>query len=488
MTMQMEQPLSFRILYLVILFIVCMRIIYDTRNTTKTLAYLLFALFVPYAGILFYFIFGINYRKRKIYNRKLLDNDALGARLKRDVYRYTKQTFNENDAVVQNNRELAYMLLNDSRSPLTAHNAVEILVNGEKKFPEVIKALQGAKNHIHIEYYIYDDDETGRLIEQILVQKAREGVKVRFIYDDFGSRSIRKKMHRRMLEAGIEIFPFYKIFFIPFANRINYRNHRKIIVVDGQTAFIGGINVSDRYVNDCKPGKLYWRDTHMRIDGPGVQYLQYLFLADWHFCSDLEVPLDETLFPPYRAYTLRDDKIVQIVASGPDSETPSILFSVLKAINLARQEILITTPYFIPGESLTNALITASLSGISVKILVPGISDSIFVNAAARSYYTELLDAGVEIYRYRKGFLHSKTMVTDREISIVGTANMDLRSFDLNFEVNAVVYNKDIAEKLKDIFYSDLKDAEKIDPERWANRPVLVEMLEKTARLLSPLL
>jgi cardiolipin synthase len=483
----MDWSLTFKIAYGLLLTLVCMRIIYDTRNTTKSLAYLLFALFVPYAGILFYFIFGINYRKRKIYSRKLLANDDLGARLRKDVYRYNKQTFNETDAAAQ--KELAYMLFNDSRSPLTSNNQVKLLVNGESKFPEVINALREAKDHIHVEYYIYDDDEIGREIEKVLVEKAKAGVKVRFIYDDFGSRSIRGRMVSRMREAGVEVFTFFKIFFIPFANRINYRNHRKIIVIDGHTAFIGGINVSDRYVNKPDmPEKLYWRDTHMRIDGPGVQYLQYLFLSDWNFCSDIAVPPDDKLFPPFRAFPVRDDKVVQVVASGPDSETPSILFSVLKAINLAKKEILITTPYFIPGESLMNALVTASLSGLSVKILVPGISDSHLVNFAASSYYAELMAAGVEIYRYKKGFLHSKTMVTDTEIAIVGTANMDLRSFDLNFEVNAIVYNTEIATELRNVFYADIRDSERLDAAKWRKRPQVIKMTEKIARLMSPLL
>jgi len=484
----MDWPIHFRIIYAVIVLIVCIRIIYDTRNTTKTLAYLLFALFVPIGGILFYFVFGINYRKRKIYNRKQAENDMFGHLLRKDVYQNAKQTFNETDATAQG-KELAYMLLNDLQSPLTSHNEVKVLVNGEHKFPEVLKALREAKNHIHLEYYIYDDDEIGREIENVLLEKAKQGVKVRFIYDDFGSRSIRRRMTRRMKAAGIEVFPFFKIFFIPFANRINYRNHRKIIVIDGDTAFVGGINVSDRYVNKTESrNELFWRDTHLRIDGPGVQYLQYIFLSDWNFCSDMNIQPNPMLFPPLNTFPVKDDKVVQIVASGPDSGTPSILLSVLKAINLAKKEILITTPYFVPGESLMNALITASLSGLSVKILVPRNSDSILVNAAACSYYTELLDAGVEIYRYKKGFLHAKTMVTDTEIAIVGTANMDLRSFDLNFEVNAIVYNPDIANELRQVFYMDIQEAEKIDPELWDKRSVFRQLMEKTARLLSPLL
>lgn len=272
-----------------------------------------------------------------------------------------------------------------------------------------------------------------------------------------------------------------------FANRLNYRNHRKIIVIDGVTAFVGGINVSDRYINNGSE-KLYWRDTHLRIDGPGAQYLQYLFLCDWNFCADELLQPNTDFFPPKPLQTVNDNKVVQIAASGPDSESPTILFSIIQAINLATSEILITSPYFIPGESLLDALIIASLSGISVKLLVPGVSDSILVNSAARSYYSELLSAGVEIYQYQKGFVHAKTMVTDKKIAVVGTANMDFRSFDLNFEVNAIVYDTPIATELSDIFYRDLKDALKINPVYWNSRPVYKKLLEKAARLLSPLL
>jgi cardiolipin synthase len=478
----------YEITYLIVLILICLRIIYDTQSTTKTLAYLLFAIFVPFAGMIFYFFFGINYRNKKMYSKKIFQNDEMAARLKEDLYHNSKQVFDESDAAVQGNKELAYMLLKDTISPLTAHNKVKLLLNGENKFPEVLAALKEAKNHIHIEYYIYEDDEIGRAIENILIQKAKEGVDVRFIYDDFGSRSIRRKLVRRLKANGVKAFPFLKVYFILFANRLNYRNHRKIIVVDGYTAFVGGINVSDRYINDGAAKKLFWRDTHLRIDGPGVQYLQYLFLCDWNFCANDQLHPDKLFFPPENSISQKDDKIVQIAASGPDSETPAILFSILQAINLATEEILITSPYFIPGESLVDALIIASLSGLSVKLLVPGISDSILVNAAARSYYGLLLKAGVEIYRYTKGFVHAKTLVADRKIAIVGTANMDFRSFDLNFEVNAIVYDVEIANQLRNVFYDDLKNAEMIDASSWASRSRFTQLIEKMARLVSPLL
>lgn len=477
------------IVYLLLLIVVCLRIIYDTRSNTKSLAYLLFAIFVPFFGMLFYFFFGINYRSRSMYSKKLIINDETAKRLRDDIYHYSKQTFNQSDAAIQSNRELAIMILKDSMSPLTSNNSVKLLINGENKFQELFKALEEAKNHIHLEYYIYEDDEIGKKIAAILVEKARQGVAVRFIYDDFGSRSIRRKLVPYLRENDVKAFPFFKISFIPFANRINYRNHRKIIVIDGDTAFVGGINVSDKYINnDQEPERLYWRDTHLRIDGPGVQYLQYLFLCDWNFCANKKLEPDKYFFPSPRSIAEEDDIVVQIAAGGPDSESPTVLYSVLQAINLATKEILITTPYFIPGESLLDALIIASLSGVSVKLLVPGVSDSLLVNAAAHSYYSDLLKSGVEIYLYQKGFIHAKTMVTDQKIAMVGTANMDFRSFDLNFEVNAIVYDKEIAAQLTQIFYNDLQNAEKIDRATWDDRPLIRQLLQKAARLVSPLL
>ena len=484
----MNWLLIYEIIYTIVLVLTCLRIIYDTQSTSKTLAYLLFSIFVPVAGIVFYFLFGINYRNKRMYSKKLFQNDDIAKKLKRDLYHNSKQVYEQSDAALKGNKELAHMLLKDTFSPLTAHNKVKLLINGENKFPEVLMALKEAKNHIHIEYYIYEDDEIGRAIERVLIQKAKEGVTVRFIYDDFGSHSIHKNLVPRLRAGGVKAFPFLKIYFILFANRLNYRNHRKIIVVDGETAFVGGINVSDRYINDGDAKKLFWRDTHLRIDGPGVQYLQYLFLCDWNFCANEKLGPDTLFFPAENSLLDKGDKIVQIAASGPDSKTPAILFSILQAINLATTEILITSPYFIPGESLMDALVIASLSGLSVKLLVPGISDSFLVNYAARSYYGELLAAGVEVYQYTKGFVHAKTLVADSKIAIVGTANMDFRSFDLNFEVNAIVYDVETANELRNIFYNDLKNAEMLDAGEWGSRSKFKQLLEKTARLVSPLL
>ena len=476
------------IVYVVILILVCLRIIYDTRSHVKTLAYLLLVIFVPFFGIFFYFSFGINYQKRKIYSKKLIRDEGLRKKLQNDILQYSKNTL-EQSPDLQSSKELVVLLFKDIKSPLTGNNKVKVLINGENKFPEVLEALQNARHHIHIEYYIYEDDEIGQAIEKILIQKAKEGVQVRFIYDDFGSRSIRRKLVPRLRRAGVKAFPFHKIIFLLLANRLNYRNHRKIIVVDGTTAFVGGINVSDRYINKPDdPKKVFWRDTHLRIDGPGVHYLQYLFLGGWNFCANDNLQPTAEFFPPVESFPVGEGQVVQIAASGPDSDLPTVLFSMIQAINLATEEILITTPYFIPGETMLNALVIAALGGVSVKLLVPGKSDSRLVNAAAKSYYDELLEAGVEIYLYKKGFVHAKTLVSDSKIAIVGTANMDFRSFDLNFEVNAMVYSKKTADELRKAFYEDLRDADKIDPVAWQSRSKYRQLLEKIARLLSPLL
>jgi cardiolipin synthase len=470
--------------YVIIVIVVCLRIIYDTPSTSKALAYVMVAIFLPVIGIAIYFGLGINYRKEKLYSKKIVRDKTALADLRERITLETEKSWDTKSPAIQKHKKLALYLLNDGMSPLTGGNEVKLLINGENKFPEVIEALQSAKHHIHIEYYIFEDGEIGEEIKNILIQKAKEGVAVRFIYDDFGSRSIRKEFVDEMINAGVQAFPFYKIIFILLANRVNYRDHRKIIIVDGCTGFVGGINVSDRYIN--KPGQLYWRDTHVKITGPGVYYLQYLFICDWNFCAGKRLKLERDFF--CTRPTTHGKAVVQIAASGPDSDVPTLMFSMAQTIGLAEKELLITTPYFIPGESILNALHIAALSGVKIKILVPDKSDSALVNAAARSYYGDLLAAGAEIYLYKKGFIHAKTLVSDGQLAIIGTANMDHRSFELNFEVNSMIYDTATAEQLRDVFYDDIKNAKKINPNTWKNRPLYKQLAERVVRLLSPLL
>ncbi|QEC66599.1 cardiolipin synthase [Panacibacter ginsenosidivorans] len=480
----MNYKLILLIVYCLILLVVCLRILYETQNSSKTIAYLFVCIFFPVFGILFYLAFGINYWKKKRYSKKMNEDDKMLDQLKKKIPEYKNCTVDPKD-ISDDNAELVSMLLKDLRSPLTRNNRIKLLLNGEEKFPELIKCLQSAKHHIHIEYYIFEQDETGIAIIELLIAKAKEGVQVKFIYDDFGSPSIKKKIERKMRDAGIEIFPFSKVHFYLLANRINYRNHRKIVVIDGHTGFVGGINVSDKYVNNGKQ-KLYWRDTHLRIDGPGVYYLQYIFITDWNFCCGKELIPEDVFFA--QCDDIKDGTLIQIASSGPDSTEPSIMFSVIEAISLAKEEILITTPYFIPGDSIINALRIAALGGVTVKLLVPGKCDSRVVNAASKANYDPLLQAGVEIYLYNKGFVHAKTLVTDSKLSIIGTANMDHRSFELNFEVNAIIYDETFSKKMREVFAEDIKYATKLDPRLWYERSLLTQFPEKLARLLSPTL
>jgi len=273
------------------------------------------------------------------------------------------------------------------------------------------------------------------------------------------------------------------------ASRLNYRNHRKIIVIDGMVGFVGGINMSDRYRNDLKKeNHLFWRDTHLMIQGQAAAYLQYLFMGDWNFCSATPFEYSETYFIDSTKQEMIESEVVQIAASGPDSKQPVIFYSLLEAIGSAQKRIYITSPYFIPDESLIDALLIAIQGGLDVKIIIPGVSDSKMVNAAASAYYTELLKVGAKIYKYNKGFVHAKTMVIDDDLAIVGTANMDYRSFDLNFEVNAMLYSKNMAAQLAEAFENDLKVSEQIDATTWLNRPKYIHLWEKIVRLLSPFL
>jgi cardiolipin synthase len=479
----MNYQLIVLIIYCILLIIVCLRILYDTHSSTKAIAYIFVCVFFPVFGIIFYMTFGINYWKIKLYSKKMNENSKMLDELKKKIPEYTKCTLNPADIANDDTAELATMLVKNLRSPLTRNNRVKLLINGEEKFPELLKCLRQAKHHIHIEYYIFKQDEIGTAIIEILIEKAKQGVQVKFIYDDFGSPSIKKKIERKMQDAGIEVYPFSKVIFYLLANRINFRNHRKIVVIDGQTGFVGGINVNDKYINKGKQN-LYWRDTHIRIDGPGVYYLQYIFITDWNFCAPKKLKPEEEFFTP--CDNIKEGALVQIAGSGPDSVEPSILFSILEAINLAKEEILITTPYFIPGDSIANALRIAALGGVNVKLLVPEKSDSKIVNAASKAHYGDLLQAGVEIYLYRKGFIHAKTMVTDGKLSMVGTANMDHRSFELNFEVNAIIYDEPFAKKLRKVFSEDIKHAGKLDAKRWYKRSLIKKFPEKVARLLSP--
>lgn len=464
---------------------ICIQIISNTKSSSKALAYILLIISFPVIGIIFYLSVGLNYRKRKLYEKKIEIDEKTFPELQEKLLAYSKEVLSQIKPDLKHFFPLANFF--SEKNLISDKNQLTLLVNGERKFPKLLESIQEAKRFIHIEYYIYENDEIGIQIAELLIQKSNEGVKVRLIYDDFGSQSIRKNIVKRLIENGVEAVPFYKINLIKLANRLNYRNHRKIVVIDGLVGYVGGINVSDRYINNGKH-ELFWRDTHLKIEGLAVLNLQVIFLMDWNFCSNQNIGFSLEYFPLDHPWEQTGKTPVQIISSGPDSDYPNIMYSLIQGISLAKEELLITTPYFIPEKSFLDAIKIASLSGVKVKLLIPGISDSIFVNMTSNYFYQELLGAGVEIYKYSKGFVHAKTMVCDHLVSVIGTANLDNRSFDLNFEVNATVFDENLASQMRSQFLEDLKNSENIDLIQWKKRPRIRKFLEKLAHLFSPLL
>lgn len=473
------------ILYTLFLLFVAVRIVINTTTPSKGIAYLLLIILFPVGGIIIYLSVGLNYRKSKLYRKKIDIDKKIFPQIEERRISYSKETLLNHQEKLGTFYSMVKLL--GRKSIISDNNDVQLLINGEEKFPEIIKDLKAAKHHIHIEYYIYENDNIGKEIADVLISKAKEGVEVRFIYDDFGAKGIRSNIVKQLREAGVKAFPFYKINFIRLANRVNYRNHRKIIVIDGVIGYIGGINVSDKYINQ-EDSKLFWRDTHLKIVGSTVLDLQFTFLTDWNFCAQKNITFSHDYFPINTFSERQGNQLVQIVGSGPDSDYPNILYSLIQTILLAKKELLITTPYFIPSNSFLNALKIASLSGVEVKLIIPGVSDSVIVNMTSQSFYEEMLEAGVRIFKYNKGFVHAKTMVCDGFVSSVGTANLDNRSFDLNFEINAVIYDKEIAEQLGNQFAIDLENSEEIHLEEWKKRPVHIQFIEKLLHLFSEIM
>ncbi len=459
------------------------KIIMDTKTSSKTLAYLMLIVFLPFLGIVIYFVFGVNYRKNKFYTFKIERNEELYSKIQKLISEEHRSVFASNKGKLEKYQSTTEFLFADAHSPLTSGNHVELLVNGEEKFPKVKEVLLQAKHHIHLEYYIYNNDIIGNEIADILIQKAQEGVLVRFLYDDLGSSKLNRAFLKKLHQGGVEARPVNKVKFKLLANRINYRDHRKMIIVDGEHVFTGGINVSDKYINS-NPDQ-YWRDTHLYIRGKSAFYFQFLFFSNWIFATNKMIDIREEYFSS--ATEGFGDKIVQGVDSGPDKR-PAIMMSTTSAIYSARENIYITTPYFIPTESILFSLKQQALAGLDVRLLVPEKGDSKIVNAAAFSYYQELLENKVKIYFYKKGFIHAKTIVIDDDFACVGTANMDVRSQELNFEVNTLIYNNDINHQLKELFLKDLESSDNITLQQWKKRSKLYVFFEHLARLFSPLM
>ncbi|MDN3492295.1 cardiolipin synthase [Winogradskyella bathintestinalis] len=450
-------------------------------NPTKAMSYIIGLLALPFLGILFYYLFGQEYRKTKIFSRKHVLNQSIVKTIQEQLELDTK-TINEVDDLLDEKSKLIPLLYNSEKSKLTVNNDVKLIKNGDDKFKMLFKDIKEAKHHIHLEYFIINDDKIGTELLNLLCEKAKEGLEIRIVIDDVGS-SISSKMKRQLKNCGIEMNSFMPVLFTKFTGQMNYRDHRKIVIIDGIIGYTGGVNVSDDYVN--ANNKRYWRDTHVRIIGEAVKSLQILFFTTWDFVNEKKTDLSDIYFPEHNC---EENIPLQIAASGPDTDWSNIMESIFVAITNADDHVYITTPYFIPNSEIVTALQVIARSNIKVKIIVPQTGDSWIAQYATNSYLGLLLEAGVEVYCYTKGFIHAKTMVVDGVFSTVGTTNMDYRSFNINFEVNALIYNKEISSQLTEFFNADLKDCEQIDLKSWENRSKRIKLIEAVARLMAPLL
>ncbi|WP_452223398.1 cardiolipin synthase [Lacinutrix chionoecetis] len=459
-------------------------ILFRNINPTKTLTYIIALVFFPFLGLLVYYLFGQEYRKNKIFNRKHILNQNIIKKLNNDLEQNKQELDELEDDFLNDKIRLVKLLQKSDKAPLTLCNSVKILKNGEVKFKHLFEDLKAATHHIHIEYYIVKDDEIGSELLNILCDKAKEGIEVRLSVDDVGA-DISAKMKTKLKDSGVEFYSFMPVLFPKFTGRMNYRNHRKIAIIDGTIGYVGGINISDNYVN--KPDKKdYWRDTSLRIEGEAIVTLQVQFLTNWQFVSDSEInDVTKHYFPNKEC---KDRVAVQIAASGPDTDWSNIMDVIFSAIVSADDYIYLTTPYFIPNDELIMALQIASRSGIDVRLLIPDESDSWIAKHATNSYLQRLFRADIKVYRYTKGFIHAKTMVVDDVFSTIGTSNMDYRSFNINFEINAVIYNKETSKELKKIYLEDLKNAEEMDPEIWEKRSKFNKLKEAYCKLWAPLL
>ena len=458
-------------------------VIYEKRDPHKTSTWVLILILLPIVGLIFYIYFGQNFRKQKIFSRKgIRDLQHIEQISKSQLISIKKEKYIQNP-IIAKNINIITLLLNNSKALLTEYNHIDIYQTGETAFKSMIDAIESAVDSIHLEFYIISDDNIGNTIKNILIKKAQDGVEVRLIYDDVGSWSLPKTYIKELISSGVEVYPFMEVKFPMFTSKFNYRNHRKIVVVDGRIAFMGGINIADRYlIGDKNLGP--WYDTLLRIEGEAVHMLQLIFMVDWFFVSSKVFAKRDKYFPEHK---VDKQHFLQITSSGPDSDWASIMQAFFAAITRAEKHIYISSPYFVPNESLLTALKTASLSGIDVRILLPGKSDSTVVYWSSMSYIAELLEAGIKVYLFQKGFIHSKLIMIDSCFSSVGSANMDIRSFEDNFEVLGMIYDNELTRDLEAQFLKDLKKSQLISLKEWSKRPVKQSFKESLARLFSPL-
>jgi len=454
-------------------------VVMDNRQPAKTMAWALVIYFLPLFGVIAYIFFGVNRRKERYVSRRSMDMLT-----KRSMLSFVEQ---QHLHISATDKPLVDLFVNESFSLPFNQNKAEIMTNGYQFFPALLRDIAAARSHIHICIYIFEDDALGRLVADALIAKAREGVEVRVVYDHVGCWSVKNRFFERLREGGVEVEPFLPVRFPRLTNKANYRNHRKIVVIDGRVGYIGGMNIALRYVKGT--GTQPWRDTMVRLEGGGVYTLQRAFLVDWYFV-DRTVLSDRKFYPNNGEWTTEDEEcVVQTVTSGPVESYPEIMQGYMRIIHNARHYVYIESPYFLPTGPVFMAMKTAALAGVDVRLLVPMRSDTRIVEWGSRSYLREAVEAGIQVSLYEAGFLHSKLMVCDDHIVTCGSTNVDFRSFENNFEGNAFFYGDAFAHRFKEVFLEDERQSVLLSSQTDIMHPSFFTRLgESIVRLFSPLL
>jgi cardiolipin synthase len=455
--------------------ITVVHVVMDNRQPAKTMAWALVIVFLPVVGIVFYLFFGLNHRRERLVEQRSLDQLS-----KRSMLEFVEQ---KDLTLPEDYKAVIDLFVNENLSLPFKNNEVRIFTDGYAFFPALLREIDAAKDHIHIDMYIFADDPLGNLVADALIDKVREGVEVRLIYDDVGCWNVKHRFFERMREEGIEVVPYLPVRFPSFTSKVNYRNHRKLIVVDGRTGFIGGMNIALRYIKGTKTQP--WRDTMVQVTGSGVYSLQRAFLVDWYFVDRTQI--SDRKYYPKSVEPIQNATLVQTVTSGPVTPYPEIMQGFVRVILAAKRYVYIETPYFLPTEAVLFALKTAALGGVDVRVMVPLRSDAKFVEWASRSYLREMVNVGVKVLLYQAGFLHSKMVVSDDAICTCGSTNVDFRSFENNFEANIFIYDERVALLMRDIFMADEAQSVLFSDIPQRIHPRFMKRLgESLVRLLSP--
>jgi cardiolipin synthase len=475
------------IAYLINIILAFVIIFLERKDPTATLAWLLVLLLFPGVGFILYLFLSQNFSRKKLFRMKANAQRTFG-----DFLNTQQEDFNSGklvfkDRKMEAHKDVIKMNLFRNQSFFTQNNDVKIFTDGKEKFDELFRCIEDAKESVHVQYYIIKYDDLGKKLLSLLEKKAKEGVEVRLLYDCVGSRRLSNFNVRDLIKAGGKTGRFFRSFFRHINLKINYRNHRKIVVIDGQIGFVGGFNVGNEYLG-LKKRFGYWRDTHIKIIGSAVADLQKRFFLDWSNATKEDLNYQPKYFPDMQNYESHGDVALQIVTSGPDQTDEIIKQNYIKLINSAQESILIQTPYFVPDASVMEAIKIAALTGVEVRIMIPNKPDHMFVYWATYYYIGLLLKYGVKVYTYEKGFMHAKTLVIDGCVSTVGTANFDVRSFKLNFEIIAIIFDSQKSMELKKSFEEDTNYSLQMTPELYMQRGIIIRIKESISRLLSPLL